>query len=217
MKKLSFILLAIGLIAGIAVAKLLIPSHIQTAPAALVKHIPVVKQVKEVTENQASFQHKIDAANTKELLITGQLNNTKAILQKIKAKNQTLRLQIQKSIIRHPGADSSTAADTTVCTIMQRQIGELLAVQMVKDSVQDTITKTMEQQLNNKQKIIELQQQQYFSLKVSFDNAMAQQKLLEVQDNRYKKKFRHQKLKQKIIAVGVIIITTLAFRYIVKF
>ncbi len=106
--------------------------------------------------------------------------------------------------------------DSKDCTTLKKEVSELIYSQAVKDSVQDRLVNTMQEQLEQKEAVAGLQQEQYDSLKASFDKSLAQQRILELENKQYKKNIRWQRIKQKAVTTGAIILAVLVIKPLLK-
>ncbi len=214
-KRFSVLLVAIGSIAGIALATLFSSSAGSWQPVEKPVHISVARQQKQVAEKEAVFKQKIDSLHASEIIITGQLNDTKQLLQQARKKNDRLLAQV-KAIISNKDETGNSFPVASSCDTLKSEVAEMINAQEAKDSLSDVVTAIMEQQLQHRDTLLELHSQQYNAVKAAFENNLLQQKFLEDQINQYRKYVKRQKVKKKITAVGVIILSAFTTKMLMK-
>jgi hypothetical protein len=216
-QKISLLLLIIGSIIGISLTMLF--SSCPAPPLSPEKSVIIStdNQEKKVLENERTFQQKTDSLNALEKNLSKKLNNSKKALEKARKNNYSLQARVLMLAGNTQCIGTSGYSDTDFPNKIKTEVENLVHAQSEKDSLQDNITEMMGEQLNNRQATINQQEQQYLSLKTSFNNSLVQQKLLEEQNEQWKKQFKRQKVKKKLKIVGTIILSALAFRYLMKY
>jgi ASC-1-like (ASCH) protein len=214
-KRFSVRLLAIGIIAGIALLTIFISTSGSWQPVEKPVHRSVASQQKQVAEKEAVFKKQIDSLHASEIIVTGQLNNTKQLLEQARKKNYRLQARVQ-AIISKKDQPGNSFSETSSCDTLKTEVAEMIIAQSAKDSLSDSVTAIMEQQLQHKDTLIKLHRQQYNSVKAAFENNLSQQKSMEEQLNQYRKYFKRQKAKKKITAIGIVVVSAFAAKLLMK-
>jgi hypothetical protein len=208
------------LIAGLAVMLgigwLLTTCHKQPNVIVEPQNIPVSKQQKKLAIKQADLLQQIDAVDNQQVKLTGQITNTRVVLEKTKIKSRVLKEQIQNHLKQKANTDTSTFLGHSGVDNISYMVNDLLNVQTDEDSIQQQLIQKIEQQVLQKQTVIQLQQQQYITLKAAFDQSIAQQNNLLQQNKQFKKQRIKQKIQRIIFAALVILASTIAVKQILK-
>ncbi len=205
----------LGIITGAGLVKLFTFS---TATTPFIKQPEIIsaeRQEKRATEKEDRYKNKMKVLQTKEAIIAGQLNNTKQLLKQAQSKALILQNYI-RDMVAHNNKTGDKPFTILHCDTLNKEVNKMLLVQTEKDSLGNTVTAMLEQQLHNKDTIIELHQQQYGSLKTAFESSLSQQKRLEEQLGQYNRYFKRQKLKKKITALGVIVLSAFTAKYLLR-
>lgn len=213
-KQIAIGLFLLGIIIGICLSKMFTFS---TAPPPFIKQsiiIPAATQAKNVAQIEEGYKNKLDTLRTKEAIITGQLNATKQLLNR--ARNKTLLLQSHIRNIIKGNKAGDTILSPQSCDTLKDEVNKMMIAQVEKDSMNEAVTAILEQQVQTKDTVISLQQQQYGSLKTAFDNSLSQQKILESQVKQYDKYINRLKLKKKITTVAIMVLSVLTAKYLLR-
>jgi uncharacterized protein YhaN len=163
-------------------------------------------------ENQ--LQLLIDEMNKKNAGLDTALVSLNARLQTAKTKNR----QLQKDVIRltKKKTVNDTAALLADCDTLKTTVVLLNRAADEKDRLYDGVIANQQQQLTQKDSTIQLHRLQYTSLKNSFSESIAQQKLLVDQNNLFKKQLRKQRVKSKILSGLTIIAAGITTHFLLK-
>lgn len=195
---------------------LLITCHKQPNVIVAPQNIPVSKQQKKLAIKQADLLQQIDVVNNQQLKLTGQIKNTRVVLEKAKIKSQVLKEQIQNQFKQKANTDTSTFLGHSGVDNISYMVNNLLNVQTDEDSIQQQLMQEIEQQVLQKQTVIQLQQQQYITLKAAFDQSIVEQNNLLQQNKQFKKQRIKQKIQRIIFAALVILAGTIVVKQILK-
>lgn len=163
-------------------------------------------------ENQ--LQMLIDEMNKKNADLDDALQSLNGQLQTAKAKNRQLQEDVIKLVKKRTTKD--TAALLADCDTLKTKVVLLNKAANEKDSLYDRVISNQQQQLSIKDSTIQLHRLQYTSLKNSFTESIAQQKLLLDQNNLFKKQLRKQRVKSKILSGLTIIAAGITTHYLLK-
>jgi hypothetical protein len=119
-------------------------------------------------------------------------SNNKAIEQKV---SQLLAAAIN---------DTDTVAKLTDCDSLESSLADLKVATAEKDSLCEDIQNQLEQQVNNKDSTLNVQRQEYNALMLSFDNSLAQQDEMLVQNKYLQKQLNRHIVKNKLLSGGLL-------------
>jgi hypothetical protein len=143
--------------------------------------------------------------------LAGQIKNTKVVLEKAKIKSQVLKEQVQNHFKELTNTDSSTLLYHSIPDNISTILHNLFVVQTDADSVQQELTQKVEEQVLQKQIVVQLQQQQYISLKAAFN-----QNSLALQNKLFKKRLTKQKVQRIVFAVAIVLAGSLVAKQVLK-
>lgn len=210
----SILLLVIGITIGFSVCKFFSGNGNAVLPSKPVADLEVTHLEKNMAETQKDFEQRADSLNVHEMILSLELNVVKSDLAKAKRKNLILQTQVYDLVDKNASMRADTLARLIGCDSLQVKVVELIHADNEKDSLYESAATNMEQQLKNRDSTIALKQQQYQSLKTSFDMSLLQQKLLAVQNEQYRKHIKRQKIKQKILSLGALVLSGLTANYL---
>jgi hypothetical protein len=148
--------------------------------------------------------------------LAGQIKNTKVVLEKAKIKSQVLKEQVQNHFKELTNTDSSTLLYHSIPDNISTILHNLFVVQTDADSVQQELTQKVEEQVLQKQIVVQLQQQQYISLKAAFNQSIAIQNSLALQNKLFKKRLTKQKVQRIVFAVAIVLAGYLVAKQVLK-
>jgi hypothetical protein len=142
-------------------------------------------------------------------VLAGKVGNTKAELQKAKQDNKVL-LELVDTLLAHSANATDTATKLAQCDSLSETVQVLIVSSNARDSLYEDLTTTLQAQVNNKDSVIGTQQEQYNTLKLSFDKSLAQQDVLSIQNLSLEKQVKRHKIKNKLLSAGVFILSGIA-------
>jgi hypothetical protein len=158
---------------------------------------------------EAHFQGKVDSLTRTNNALASKVGNTKVELQKAKHDNKVL-LELVDTLLAHSSATTDTGAKLAQCDSLSETVQDLIVSSNTRDSLYEDLTSTLQAQVNNKDSVIGTQQEQYNTLKLSFDKSLAQQDILSVQNLSLEKQLKTHKIKNKLLSAGVFILSGVA-------
>jgi len=213
-KRVKLSVLIIGIISSLLLVSVSKTVQIAVPGKSTLPLIAVKTQKKQADNNKAVFQKKIDALNRLGHTLSLQLTGTKAALEKAKKKNELLQVQVFS--LANKRQDTATESVSNECRTLKSKVVELILSGNKKDSLYDDVVINIEQQLKNKDTIIVIQEEKYQSLIASFQTSLVQQERLTDQNNQYRKQLKRQQRKQKLAAVGILIIAALTTHSLIR-
>jgi hypothetical protein len=198
----------LGVVAGIAIINWFVASLYTPSPV----HVPVERPAitkARITAAEQHFRGKIDPLCFANGQLQDKMDSTKSALKQAKRKNRQLEKQVQQMIWLN---DSVT--DTTMlldnCDSLSVIVQDLLLLNIAKDSLYDSMTTGLEQQIAGKDSVIVLQGQQYDTLKLSFDKTLLQQQELIISNQQLDPQFRKQKKQKRLLSAVLVLLGGLA-------
>ena len=158
---------------------------------------------------EAHFQGRVDSLTRNNNVLAGKVGNTKAELQKAKQDNRVL-LELVDTLLAHSANATDTAIKLAQCDSLNETVQDLIVSSNTRDSLYEDLTTTLQAQVNNKDSVIGTQQEQYGTLKLSFDKSLAQQDMLSIQNFSLEKQVKRHKIKNKLLSAGVFILSGIA-------
>lgn len=202
------IFLVLGLIMGIGGTLFFRGSKTQAPLPATVQQSPAdLKNTSLLVE--ARFQEKIDTLMQTNSNLSRRAGNTKAELQKAKQDNKVL-LELVDTLLAHAAQTTDTVAKLAQCDSLSETVHDLITTSITKDSLYEDLTATLQAQVSNKDTVISTQREQYNTLRLSFDQSLAQQDLLTGQNMLLQKQAKKFKIKNKLLSAGVFILSGIA-------
>ena len=208
--------LVLGIIIGISFTKLFTGNNKGENVTATVKIIKPSVLQKTTTNVESYFEQKIDSLNTNNELLNKKLTGNRVALQAAKNKNLVLQTQMY-DLIDNKNESIDTSFKNYDGNVFQDKIIELINENNYKDSLYENIDSTVTAQVRNKDSTIVLMEEKYDSLKISFNESALQQQLLYDQNKQFKKQFKRQKLKTKLLSAGLLILSGAAANYLIQY
>ncbi len=204
----SIISLVLGLILGIFGTNIFI-SHTAKQPV-VVTALQSPADIKNASvAAEEHFQNKVDSLVQTNTQLKQKVGTTKSELQKAKTDNKVL-LDLVDTLLAHEGSEKDTAAKLADCDSVSTAVHELIASSNARDSLCENLNNALQTQVSNRDSVIGTQNEQYNTLKLSFDKSLAQQDVLTMSSQLYEKQLRGFKVKNKLLSAGVFILTGIA-------
>ncbi|TDX01491.1 hypothetical protein [Dinghuibacter silviterrae] len=170
----------------------------------------VAEEKKQQAITEASYQERIDSLGTVSKHLKDDLQATQTALNRAKAKNAVLQTQIY-ALLDKPvgGMPSDTATRLADCDSLNARVRDLVVGDSTKDSLYDQVTADLQEQVLVKDSTLQVQRAEYQSLKVAFDQSLANDKALQDQTRALTKMLQRQKFKATAKTVGLMIAAAL--------
>ncbi|MBC7627926.1 hypothetical protein [Ferruginibacter sp.] len=207
--------LILGIIIGISFTKLFTGNNKEENLTATVKVLKPSVLQKTTANVEFYFEQKIDSLNTNNKLLNKKLGGSRAALEMAKNKNIVLQTQLY-DLIDNNNESADTSIENNKDDVFQDKIIQLINENNYKDSLYENIDSTVTAQVRNKDSTIVLMGDKYDSLKISFNESVLQQQLLHDQNKQFKKQFMRQKIKSKLLSVGLLILSGAAANYLIQ-
>ncbi len=206
----SFILLVLGLIAGIGGAMFFGGRNANTSKQPLTKtfELPTDMKLKSVVL-ETHFQNKLDSLQQTNAALSGKIFNTQSALQKAKHDNKVL-LELVDTLMVQTANEADTPQKLADCDTLQSAVKDLVLSASIKDSLYEDLSTTLSSRIANKDSVIGVLQQEYLCQKLSFDQSLVQQQLLSGQSNDYQQQLKRFKAKNKLLSAGLFILSGIA-------
>ena len=201
------IYIALGMIIGIALSKLLTATN----PCPQTTIITKPSLIKEQTAKTAShYKQKVDSLQVIAKDINIKIANHKAALAT--AKSKTLVLQTQLIAAKEKDSTNTESIDNPE----ENLLSKFIEANTYKDSLYETIDSTRVQQLQNKDTALEIKDSMYNALKESLDHSISQQEILFTQNKLLRSQVNRQKLKGKLVSAAILIASASAAHLLIK-
>lgn len=158
---------------------------------------------------EAVFQGRVDSLMQTNGNLSRKVNSSKTELQKAKQDNKVL-LELVDTLLAHSTQTTDTAAKLAQCDSLNATVQDLIVSTNTKDSLYEDLTATLQSQVNNKDTVISTQREQYNTLKLTFDQSLAQQNLIMGQKLLLETQVKKFKIKNKLLSAGVFILSGIA-------
>jgi hypothetical protein len=223
--KSSITLLFLGLIIGFCLSFLFNGCGNETAVA----HEKIIQPKdlkKESDKKEASYQAKISELENKNVQLQQELKSTKEQLLKIKSKIKQRESNIKKLIEPkgYPAKEllqkvkSAIIVDTSLspCDSLVQEVSEYMQENEIKDSLYESQISKQDSMMAGKDSVIEVKTQLHRDLQLFFDQSLQQQQTLIKENTQLRKQFKRQKVKSKLISLGVLVLSGLTANYIIN-
>lgn len=154
----------------------------------------------------AAYHRHITRLENEKADLQQQIATTKSQLVIAKKNNLSLRGQLEDHIIT-----ASLLTDTTErlmnCDSISKSATEFIQASIEKDSLYEIITTTMQTSIRNGDSTIALQQQQYGLMQLDYNRANLANKYLVDENLLQHKELRKQKVKNKVLSVGLLLVS----------
>lgn len=222
--KSSIALLTLGFLMGISLMFLFsgdcnepeVKGEISISPKELKKQIESVEK---------EHQQKIADLEIKNQKLQGELATTKELLSKAKQKTKTKETEIKK-LIQPKGfsardllakVNATPLLDTSVsfCDSLINEVNEYILDNTTKDSLYEIQITQLDSTVVVKDLIISLKAQLNKELAFTLSQSIEQQEILLERNKQLQKKFKRQKFRRKVIAIGATILSGIAADYLI--
>ena len=204
----TILTLVVGVLIGISFTKLFQSSSKEILPVASIKKLNPSVLEKQTVKATQGYQQQIDSLNVNSNALNKQLENTKQILATVKKKNIILQTQVY-DLIDNKKNGNDTLQDDKNCAALENKVLELMQSSNEKDSLCETVATVLETQVKNKDSTLLIEGLKFITLQTAFNESLSQQGILYEQNKSYQKQFNRQKLKGKLLSVGVLIVAGL--------
>ncbi len=210
----ALLFFALGLVFGIFLSflwgQMLIPEY---KPVVTIETPKQLK--KEVASSETIYAKKADSLNRQNNQLAFQLSDTKAALVTANTKTASLQKQIfnlldQRFTSQKNGPSHLDAS----CDSLANTIPVLIAASKEKDSLYSSEVADLESQVQNRDSVVTLQQQQYETLKASFTKSIEAQTILTSDNKALTKTVRQQRTKSKLLSATLFILSGAAATYL---
>lgn len=184
-------------------------------PQPVVSEKSVLELKKEVANTEVTYAKSIDSLTTNNAALNDELIRTKVSLQTIKAANVQLTTKAT-FLIRKSKEDKKDILTSTVCDSLVTNVEHLIVSHSEKDSLYEAVTGNLSAQIANKDSTIILKDEQYLSLKFTFDKSLSNQQLLVDENKLLSKQVRKQKAKGKFLSAALMLITGTAIHQFIS-
>lgn len=218
--KRKYVILSVLLawLCGLACCSLFKPG-VATVTTPAIKSGPSVKEQQKVSADaNTKYEKQMEALSKQSILLATSLDKTKRSLNVTKKENRRLYDTMDDFIAQKNAAANykDTAAMVSNCDSIQATVVELKRSDEQKDSLYETAITTLQQQLANKDSVIDAGKGLTHSLQQSLSRSVQQQQALTTLNQQYKKQWKKVKRKQTLTSIGAIVITGLTATYILR-
>jgi hypothetical protein len=165
-----------------------------TSPAALKQQAVI---------SAAHYGTKLDSLVQTGNVLTVKVNKSKAAMVQVKSNNKAIEQKVSQ-LLAAAINDTDTVAKLTDCDSLESSLADLKVATAEKDSLCEDIQNQLEQQVNNKDSTLNVQRQEYNALMLSFDNSLAQQDEMLVQNKYLQKQLNRHIVKNKLLSGGLL-------------
>ncbi len=227
--KTSIGLLLIGFVTGLCLS-FLFRDYSNEPGITHEKTVQPAELKKEADVNEASYQAKITELENKNEQLRQELKSTKDQLAAIKSKTKQRENNIKKIIdptnFQEKGypakellhkVNPAIITDTGLspCDTLVNEVGAYLEENAIKDSLYESQITKQDSLLAGKDSIIEVKIRLHQDLKVLFDRSLMQQETLMNENKQLRKQFKRQKLRSKLFAIGVTVLSGFTANYLI--
>ncbi len=182
---------------------------------------------KQAETNEASYQAKITELENKNRQLQQELKTTKEQLTQIKSKTNQRANNIKK-IIEPKGYPAkellkkvnspSIAIDSSLspCDSLVKEVSEYMQENILKDSLFESQIAIQDSVIAVKDSVIAFKTDLHGGLQSLFNQSLAQQETLSKENIQLRKQFKRQKLRSKLVAIGVTVLSALTAKYLIS-
>jgi hypothetical protein len=182
--------------------------------------------ITEVEKSEKEQQHKIVELETKNQQLLQELATTKELLNKVKQKTKARESRIiklteskgfsAKELLAKNKSLQLPDTPNLICDSLITQVNEYIEDNAVKDSLYELQVTQLDSTIVIQDSIINLNLHLNKELKGSLMQSIAQQEDLYQQNQQLKRKFKKQKFRSKLIAIGVTLFSGIAAEYLIR-
>jgi hypothetical protein len=212
----TLIPLILGLIIGLAFSNLF--KGCNDKPLIITPTVKATTLEKQVEQTEKDIAVKETTLQKEQEKIQKELVQTKTALSKAKQRNAQLQTQVLDLLDQQSLA--ITNEDTAVALQLNEPITNTIIDFMENTNARDSLCNAnivqLQEQVSNKDSTLQLQQEKYAQLKSAFNQSLQQQTVLEQEAKFYKKKFKVQKVKSKLISAATLILSGIAVKQLLN-
>jgi hypothetical protein len=223
--KSSAILLTLGFIMGFSLLFLFsgncngpeINTELSISPA---------EQKKQIEKNEKEHQQAISELEKKNNELSRELATTKELLNNSKLKTKTRETKIKKLIepkglsaielLAKVKPQSSSDTSVSICDSLINEVYGYIEDNAVRDSLYELQIIQFDSTISIKDSIISQKTWLNKELKFSLTRSLTQQEVLLEQNKQLKKKFKRQKFRRKLTAIGVTVLSGIAVDFLIR-
>lgn len=215
MKKIKDVALVIcGFLIGLSITLLLRKNAGMGESTKIIDLSDVRKLENQFSQKEKQTQFLMDVLDKKNALLNTQLQSLTAQLSQARAESRNLQKRTMDLAAGKKSKDTMLLlADYDT---LKAKVVLLNNAIVVSDSLCDRVIDNQQQQLIQKDSVIQLHRMQYVSLKSSFTESISQQKLLLDQNDLLRKQVRKQRLKSKLLSGLTLIAAGITTHYLLK-
>ncbi len=157
----------------------------------------------------AHYDTKLDALVQTNTVLAVKVNKSRAAMHQVKHTDQAIQQKINL-LLAAALNDTDTTVKLSDCDSLETSLADLKVSTAQKDSLSEDIQTQLEQQVNNKDSTLNVQQEEYNALKLSFDNSLAQQDDLLGQNKYLQKQLNRHIVKNKLLSGGLLVLSGIA-------
>lgn len=210
----ALLFFAIGLLLGLFLSflwgQMLIPEY---KPATQIQSPKEL--VNQVTATEKIYTHRANSINVESQKLKKELNYTKDALTKAKEKTAGLQKQVF-ALLDERFPMQQQEQDEAVCDSLATTVPILIAASEEKDSLYNSALTNLEDQVQNKDSLLVLQNEQYAALKTAFTKSIDAQTILAKDNLSLTKTVKRQKVKSKILSAALFIFSGAAATYLLR-
>lgn len=198
----KLLFLSLGIIMGVTIANLKMCSKSYAPNPGKIVPTTIVKS--EIAAHEKKYQEDLKLLNRKDTA----LNNKKSPLKSAIAQKKKDRERLTEDIAESLATTDYTDSSAVLCTPNQLKIDvtDLIARDADIDSFYLQLTSTLEQQVDTKDSIISVKDEQYLFAKTKMDESLLHQQLLYEQNRLTQKELLRHKKKNKILSAAILLL-----------
>jgi hypothetical protein len=221
--KTSMILIILGFFSGVCMSVLFIGCGgcNRSAP----KTIPIKEIKQAAADSQAVYQQRKFQLDTAKFRLQTEVAKTDRVLQRVKS-NVAIRKENVRKLIEPQGYPAKALVqkrdvprpDTafTRCDSLLREVSLFIQENDRKDSLYETQIAALDSMVDVQSRIIQNDSLAYRNLQALFHSAIGRGEAMEVENALLEKQLKRQKVKSKLVSVGLMIISGAAVHYFLK-
>lgn len=203
----NIICLIVGITLGAGGALLFGSRHQPRLAQAQTLESPADIKYKSV-EMEHHFQNRLDSLQQSNAALKDKAGSVQKALQQARQNNKELAALVDTLVAHSQKTD--TAARLAACDSIGTAVRQLAATSDEKDSICDMVIGTFRAEVSNRDSVIGIQQESYSTLKLSFDQSLAQQELLLSQTHLYETQLKKMRIKNKLLSAGLCVVAGIA-------
>lgn len=175
----------------------------------------VVELKKEVAKTDVTYAKSFDSLKKQSAALNGELKTTRKSLQTAKAENLKLSTEVTLLVRKQKQQQAEPLIDSS-CDSLVTTIEHLMLSNAEKDSLYEAATDNLAAQVANKDSTIALKDEQYVSLKSTFDKSLHNQQILLDENKVLGKQLRKQTIKSKVISIALLILSGAGINHLLR-